>query len=267
MEKLLDGIGFDLRCLGKGEGGPEFFMGWLKKSASVFVAAWLAWNLLFDGVLEGIAFSALCSALALAFFASGPRRQLDLRARKIEMHLPFALMQLSAEQNIGIPFAQSLQRLAESDYGELSAGLGIHLSKARICGSSVPEALLLFAGSNRSRLLKRAMSQVVSAYEHGNKEGAGEPMRGMALELLARQKSEAKEFSAKIGTFSVAFVVVSAVMPALFCAYLLVGSSFMEVPFDAASARLIIAALFPAIDIAMLLLARSMAPEFLKGGT
>ena len=265
MESGLKEIGTDLHDLGGGGSWKGYFSACAKKSVLVFVGAQLLWSLAFEAILEGLLFSLLCAGAALYVLCRLPAMKLEERARKIEKHLPFALMQLSVEQNIGVPFASSLERIAGQQYGEFSSGLGRHLFAARICGGSVPEALLAFAQANRSQLLRRAVSQMVSAYEHGQKEGAGEPLREMALELLARQKAQAAEFSARMATFSIAFVVVSAVVPALFSAYTIIGSSFMEIPFDAGQVLMIVAIVFPIVDIIMLGVAKWMTPEFLKG--
>ncbi|GEM_PF-2457002 len=265
MDKTLERLGHDLACLGAREDAHEYFRGCAKASLAAFVAGWLLWSLLFDGILEGLLFASACSAACLFALLSLPRLRLEARARRIEKHLPFALMQLSVEQNIAMPFSDSLARVADSDYGDFSEGLKARLRSARMCGSSIPEALIGFANANRSRLLRRAVSQMVSLYEHGPKSGAGEPLREMALELLSRQKSQAKEFSARISAFSVAFVVASAVIPALFQAYTIVGSAFMEIPLSGTEILLIVAGVFPLADICLLLLAKSMTPESLKG--
>ncbi|VVB99099.1 Uncharacterised protein [uncultured archaeon] len=83
--------------------------------------------------------------------------------------------------------------------------------------------------------------------------------------MLARQKAEAKEFSAKAATISVAFVAVSAVAPAMFQAYIVVGSAFMEMQFTPLQGLAITCVAFPVADIAMLSAIWAITPEHLKG--
>lgn len=263
MEKLLNNLDNELRCLGRRETGRELFLSAAKKAVLVMFTAWLLWSLLFDMVLEGIVFSVACSASCIYFLVTGPRRELEARARKIEKFLPFALMQVGVELNVGIPFEKALKRIGTRNYGELSRELDKELG-AKKCGGSITASLLEFAGNNKSNLVKRAVSQLISAYEYGG-AAPGESLRKMASEMLARQKAQAKEFSAKTAVFSVAFVVLSAVAPSLFQAYVVVGSTFMEMPFSPMHVLLITTLLFPLLNIAMLLYIKSMAPEFLKG--
>ena len=105
----------------------------------------------------------------------------------------------------------------------------------------------------------------MSIYEQGTKKRPGETIRRMALEQLSRQKAKAKEFSGKIVVVSLAFIVISAIVPALFQAFLIVGSSFIEIPFDGTQVLLIVAALFPLLDLTLLLYITNLSPEFLKG--
>ena len=83
--------------------------------------------------------------------------------------------------------------------------------------------------------------------------------------MLSRQKSESKEFSGKIVMFSLVFIVLSAIIPALFQAFITVGSSFMEIPFEGFQVLIIVGVLFPLLDTLLLFYIKSSTPEFLKG--
>ena len=60
------------------------------------------------------------------------------------------------------------------------------------------------------------------------------------------------------------FIAVSAIVPALFQSFLIVGSTFMQMDFTPVQAIVITTMLLPAIDIGVLLYIRSITPEFLK---
>ena len=57
---------------------------------------------------------------------------------------------------------------------------------------------------------------------------------------------------------------VSAIVPAMFQSFILVGSYFMALSFTAEQVFLIIVVLFPLIDIGILAMINSKTPEFLK---
>lgn len=239
------------------ENAKQYFGNCLKISIIVFIFAWLAWNLIFDSVFEGIIFSVLASISAAALLISKPKKQLLKKAKKIDKHLPFALMQISIDLNSGVAFDKSLERAANADYGLLSAELKKAIKNVKRNNISVPNALLELASKNRSNLLKRTVAQLISIYEHGTKKKPGEIIRRIALEMLSRQKSEAKEFSGKVVMFSLAFIVLSAIIPALFQAFITVGSSFMEIPFDGVQVLIIVGILFPLLDTLLLFYIKS----------
>ncbi len=235
-----------------------------KAAGTAFAIAWLAFALFGTGFSAGLFLSIAAAAATLFFFLGKPEAELAARAKKVEKDLPFALMQASVDLNIGAPFDAALGKIAEGNYGELSRILRAALRAAERSGGSVPSALMRAAEVSYSKEFRRSAMQLIAVYENGAKGSAGEDVRRIAVELLSKQKSQAKEFSAKVVTISLMFVVVSAVVPALFQAFVTVGSSFMEVPFSPLEILVFCAFVFPIVDLAMLLYTRSLTPEFLK---
>ena len=265
FEDLKAGLGERLLLLGK-EGGAERYIAQSGKlAAAAFGIALLLWQLFSRDFIAGVLVASLAAAAAFGWRLGWPKGEMRRRAKRVDRDLPFALMQLSVHLNIGVPFDAALAGVAEGDYGILSDELRRRLRAARLSGRPVRAALFGMASAVRSRQFTRAVSQLVSVYEQGAKSGQGEGVRRMAMEQLARQKAEAKEFSGKLAVFSLAFIVVSAIVPALFQAFVIVGGSFIEIPFTAAELLLIVALGFPLVDALMLFYIRSMTPEFLKG--
>ncbi len=263
MDTAIRKLEQDLLSLGGKTRAKEYLAGAAKISLLAFILAWLLWNLFFSAPVEGLAFSALCGACAFFFIFGRPRARLERKARLIEKHLPFALMQLSVELNIGIPFEKALSSIAGSNYGVLSIELKRALIESR-SGASVTEALTAMCERNRSRLLSRSIAQLASIYEKGGKKEAGEAVRSLAKELLSRQKAEAKEFYGKAAVYSLAFIVVSAIVPALFQAFVMVGSGFMETGFEPEQVLLIVALLFPLADTLLLFSIKAGMPESMR---
>ncbi len=254
-----------LRRAGYAQTAREFIGECVKVSLLAMVFAWLAWNLFFHSFLNGAVFSLLAFSAVFFLVLQKPKAKLRKKANAIEKHLPFALMQLSIDLKAGISFDSALKRLCESDYGLFSRELGKHFKGGKKAGYSTQKILLGFASENESRELRRSIAQLVSVYEHGSKQHAGEEIRRIALEILSRQKSIAKEYSGKLMVFSLAFISVSAIIPALFQAFTIVGSSFIDVSFSPLEVLLIVAVLFPLVDLALLFYIKSLTPEFLKG--
>ena len=264
-EKLLENLEKELKNLGIKKSSNQYFSDSVKAGVITFIFGWLAWNLFFEKLLEGLIFSIIISIITIILLLSRPRKKLVLRGKKIEKHLPFALMQLSVDLNTGVHFDTALKRIAKSDYGELSKELSLVLSSGKKSGFSTPKILLDLKDRNYSKKLNRVVSQLISIYEHGTQKKPGEIVRRIALEQLSMQKAVSKEYTGKVVVFSLGFIALSAIVPALFQAFTIVGSSFIEIPFDGLQVLLIVAVLFPLIDVSMLFYIKSITPEFLKG--
>ncbi|MCH7902144.1 IS30 family transposase, partial [archaeon] len=265
MEKLLEALEKELKNLGIKKSSNQYFSDSIKAGVIAFIFAWLLWNLFFETLLEGLLFSIIISIITIILLLSKPKKKLILRGKKIEKHLPFALMQLSVDLNTGIHFDTALKRIAKANYGELSKEISLVLSSGKKSGFSTPQILLDLKYRNYSKKLNRVVSQLISIYEHGTQKNPGEIVRRMALEQLSVQKAMSKEYTGKLVVFSLGFIALSAIIPALFQAFTIVGSSFIEIPFDGLEILLIVAVLFPLIDVLMLLYIKSITPEFLKG--
>jgi len=105
---------------------------------------------------------------------------------------------------------------------------------------------------------------LVSVYEQGSRNKNGEPIRQLAKELLLKQKAESKEFSGKLVVFSLLFIAVSAIIPAFFQAYVVIGSMFLKMKFTAAQILVIALVLFPAVDLAVLAVIKAKTPAFMR---
>ncbi|MCR4368381.1 MAG: hypothetical protein NUV67_00570 [archaeon] len=264
LNELLLAKGKELEMLGSLESAQERLGFCAKAGALAFVGAWLLWNLFFDAPLEGAIFSFLCAFGVSAIVWGTERRAIQKRDREIERHLPFALMQASVELNLGRHFDDCLARIAKSNYGAFSTEVLAALARKARLGESVPNCLRWISSRSFSHALKRAIAQMVFAYEHGEQRGKGNPIRRVAVELLARQKSEARKFMGQMAFLSLAFIAVSAIVPAMFSAFISIGSSFMEIGFSPLQVIAITAIGFPLLDLTLIFYIKSLVPEFLK---
>jgi len=64
--------------------------------------------------------------------------------------------------------------------------------------------------------------------------------------------------------YSLVFIAVSAIVPAMFQSFILIGSYFMALSFTAEQVFIIIVVLFPIIDVGILMMINNKTPEFLK---
>ena len=128
-------------------------------------------------------------------------------------------------------------------------------------GSSLKEALAKMNDRIDSLNIKRITSNLANIYLHGGKTLG---LKKLAQELLLKQKIESKEFGGKMVVYSLVFIAVSAIVPAMFASFVLIGSYFMKLSFSPIEVFLIIVLLFPMLDAFVLILINSKTPLFLK---
>ncbi len=165
---------------------------------------------------------------------------------------------------MGIKFEKCLENAVKEKYGAVSKELEKVLAETRGGGASMQEALFHMGERIDSLMVKRAVAQLVNVYEQGEEASAGQPVKAIAGEMLSRQKALAKEFSGKLVVFSLLFIAVSAIIPAIFQSFTIVGSMFLKLSFSAAQILLIVAVGFPLLDVGILLYIRGKTPVFLR---
>ena len=242
---------------------------WLKCSAleyanfSVFssLVLFLLMLLVFSPIQLELALlaSAAISIFSLLLLLRYPSFLAAERTREVERDLATGLKTMAICLAGGNSFESSLQA-ACSGHGEFSREASKMLSEIR-GGAPIPAALRELADFD-SLLLKRVASQLVFEYEHG---GKGEGLSSIADEALSRQQALAKEHSGRLGFLTVVFVAVSAVVPALFSAYVIIAGSFLEIPFSPTQVLIAFVLVFPLADGMLLYYMRASAPKLSVG--
>ncbi len=177
-------------------------------------------------------------------------------AGKAEKELPLALRSIATLLAAGMPFERAMKQCCQGTaIGDM---LGQALHEAKL-GKAMPEALHSLGEAVESRQLQKAMAQLSSAY---SKRGSPMQLRKLGEEIAAVQKAAMGEYSGKLVVYSLVFIAISAIVPALFQAYVIVGSSFMAGMVSPEQAFWIAAAGFPAADAAALVLMRLKRPFF-----
>ena len=224
-------------------------------------------------VLEEI-FFALAFGIAgfgIVFFVQWimPVARQRKRVALIERDLAFALLGISIDLDLNIAFEKCILNASKNRLATAAEFKKIVL-EIKEKGSSVQEALLGFAKRTKSSIVKRAVLQLNSVYENGsggNFAGtikSSEAVRRIALELLAKQRAESRAFSGKLVVLSLIFIAVSAIVPALFQSFIIVGSVILKMDFTPMQAFLAIVIGFPAVDVLVLLYIRAKTPVFLR---
>ncbi|MFH0905731.1 MAG: hypothetical protein V1824_00155, partial [archaeon] len=106
---------------------------------------------------------------------------------------------------------------------------------------------------------EKVVSQLEDIITSGNKNKA-QVLRTISESLTENQYNRIRSYSSKLSFISLVFIAVSAIVPALFLMFILIGSNFLELSFTPLSIVLITIVLFPIIDIVLLFILRNSLP-------
>ena len=208
------------------------------------------------GALIGLAAFFLAFAVLFSLLLLLPKNQKKARASAIEAALPQALRNASVELYLGAPYEKILMGLKE--YPALKQELSLITNESQ--HSSIPQALAKASGRVDSEFFRRACFELSFSYQHGFKHNG---LRKLADEISASQNTMAKEFHAKLSFYGLIFVTISCVIPALFGAYLIIGSSFLEITFTPIQVLASFAIFFPVMDGLILSMVIASTPKVL----
>jgi Flp pilus assembly protein TadB len=202
---------------------------------------------------DGIVFGLLGFALAFGFILVLPSLELKARTADFEARLPLFLRTLGMLLGMRMPFERALA-MAAQDEPEFGPVLD-DISR----GATVQKALGRLAVSHDSFAIKRALSQLLTAYEVG---GSGQDIGRIGDEMLSAQRHSLREYASKSAIFGLVFIVSAAVLPTFFLVYAVLGDFTLGArPLDRLGMAIAMLALFPLISFLVLLVARSVLPR------
>ena len=176
----------------------------------------------------------------------------------IEKELPIALRTVATQLSMNLPFEICLESVSKG-YGKLSDEI-IEVVYEIKNGVPVQDALDDFAHRIDSKIVGRAVTHLKMCYEKGGDEQAAQSLESLANDLVRKQNADAKEFGGKLVMYSLVFIAVSVLLPALFQALIIVGSNFMDIGISPTQALLIPVIGFPLVDIIIMAWIRMRRP-------
>jgi len=188
-----------------------------------------------------------------------PFRLARVRAERAEAELPYVLRTLASEVEAGVPYLQALQDAAKN--GKV---LGRAIEEAIALykrGIPIERALKSVGESFESEKVQRAFMHMGILYQSGREAGA---IKKLADELIAIHRAEAKRFSAELAMYTLIFIAVAALVPALFEMYVALGSLFLSMSLSPREAFYIPAVVFPFMSGLVLTWIYLKLPSFLR---
>lgn len=265
FDKINKGLAKNLKSANIKKDSKKYLEETLIYSALLGIGAWLISGLLTFQIIESLAIGIIFSLMCFCFYLYLPIQKKKKTAQEFEKDFPFVLSAMAVEMNLNIPFEKSIDNISKENYGLVSSEFKKVSDEINESGSDLNEALLHLTERIDSLMLKRAVAQLSAIYSQGSKDkNSGDALRKISSEILSRQKTESKEFSGKLVVFSLVFVAISAIVPAIFQAFIIVGSMFLKLSFTALQVFLIVTVVFPLMNIALLIYIRNKTPVFMR---
>jgi archaeal flagellar protein FlaJ len=232
----------------------------IKYSLFIGLFFWLFLGLLIKNILLSASIAIIFTIFLFIFILQLPILKRVQHTKKVEADLPILVLKMVYEIKAGKSFFKTLEDCSK-EKEESAKEIAIVVEDMKK-GATINEALERMNKRLCSTNIKRVSSNLANIYSHGTKDISG--LKKLAQELLLKQRIESKEFSSKMIVYSLIFITLSAIAPAMFQSFILVGSYFMKIEFTPIQVLIIIIALFPLIDIAVLSMINSKTPLFLK---
>ncbi len=169
---------------------------------------------------------------------------------EISRELTKAAREFQVSLESGMSFLEAIQRLANK---ETILGREFKKILEKINrGTPIPLALQE-SSETLGRISKdysKFINTLVIIYRSG---GGGNMLERLAENLESQRLTRMREYSSKSIMYSLLLIAVSAVLPALFLTYLIVGSLFLKVPVNPVDAFLFPTMVIPIMDITLLM--------------
>lgn len=175
--------------------------------------------------------------------------------RQINKEIPFFLNNLANDLDKNISLKIALENRVDSSL--LGKQIKQVMHKVNDLGYSLSESLITVGIENND--LKRVFYQIEDILSTGSSNKA-EALRTLSSSIIEKHNYQIKNYSTKLSLLSLIYIVVSAIVPALFLMFLLVGSNFLEISFSPLTVIFIIVILFPIIDMFIFLTMKANLP-------
>jgi len=179
-----------------------------------------------DGPMWALAGSLFIALFILMFGMAYPKWMGNKKTRQIDRDLLYAARHLRIQTTAGVPLFNSLVS-ATSGYGAVSEELKKVVTKVQ-AGESLAYALEESAHNNPSYYYNRILWQMSNAVKAGSDIG---PVLSEIVDFLAEeQRIEMRNYGAQLNTLAIMYLMMCIIVPTISLIFILVVSSFAELP-------------------------------------
>ncbi len=179
-----------------------------------------------DGfILVGLGGGALVGFFVMFQVAFYPKIKGKKKIREIERNLIFALRTMSVEIKSGVSLFDSLNIIAQGDYGALSIEFGKAVKEIET-GTMEENALEKIARYNPSLFFRRSIWQIIN----GMKAGAdvSSVMEELVATMIREEKLQITRYGNSMKLLSLMYMMLGVIIPSLGITFLIILSSFPQ---------------------------------------
>jgi len=177
----------------------------------------------------------------------------------LEKELPYFLMGLDISLFLNVDFQTAIKKNAKKYYYVNVVFNGLFINYLR--GGTIENSFFRLGEKINSVSLKRSLGQLLVIYNSGYKENL---LTTLSLELLDKQRLDAKAYSSKLVMYSLFFIAATAILPALYLMFITVGSTIMETSVNSTQLYLLFFLLFPLVDMGFIFFVYYQMPKHLR---
>ncbi|MCX6773436.1 MAG: type II secretion system F family protein [Candidatus Micrarchaeota archaeon] len=218
--------------------------------AGLFVLA------LMYGITGSAAMSVIFGIGIMLFLYYLPNIEKTKAENEMESELPLFLRDLGALINMGIPFVSSVSMLSVRK-GTFNKEMG-RVMKEVSKGASLISALAYLGSRIENTNVKRAIAQIISAYEQG---GNGNELKRMGNDLLNAQRHKLKEYAAKSSIFSIFFIMTAVIAPTFYLIISIISPILFATETNMLQLTMVMMVIFPSISYLILAVGRMSMPS------
>ncbi len=212
--------------------------------------------ILASGSALALPIALLSCAAAYGLVLALPLLEAGKRKAEMEACMPLFLRSAGMFIGMGMPFRRALEMACSDDAlgAEIRAAL-----RGADGGIGLQKALGGIALAHDSALLKRAVAQLIMAYETG---ASGKEVMKIGDDMMQAESGRMREYSARSAVFGLLFMMASAIFPTFFIVYSIAsGASGGNAMMDPWRMRLAMLAVFPLVSALVLMLSKASMPR------
>jgi pilus assembly protein TadC len=177
------------------------------------------------GVVIALFFALVLASLIFFNLITYPKLIVERRTRDIERNWVYALRTLLVQVKSGLGLFEGMNVIVQGDYGAVSTELRKAVDEINT-GTSESVALEKVAEANPSLLFKRSIWQVINGMEAGI--SVEDVLASVVQNMIEEEKSAIRKYGSSLGLFSLLYVMLGVIIPALGITFMIVLSTFPQ---------------------------------------